>query len=202
LLQTTPESVGNMSYHGKEWDSGYALEETIFGGRLRHRHLTRHGPFQVLLTGHSMISTGLNWAGLMTARLQMHKVILIIGESSHAEGKERWYTDDYISKQLARLKNGMHFLLWHQTYKRCDWTYVFVLGAGNWRGLNFSTSIKDTLSPDTIPVSFSKIQGKNAMVAAPLSATFDESPHEGESLHFDTDEHVAFVPGLCLTSNV
>ncbi len=32
------------------------------------------------------------------------------GESSSAEGTELWCTDAYVSKQLARLKSGMHCL--------------------------------------------------------------------------------------------
>ena len=65
-----------------------------------------------------------------------------------------------------------------------------------------STSRNDSLSPDTIPVSFSKVQGKTAMVSAQVSAAFDESPHEGKSPPLDTDEDVAFVPGLCIRANV
>ncbi len=48
-LLTTPLSVGSILDHGNaRGDSGYALEETIFGGRLRHRRPYQLGHFQVL----------------------------------------------------------------------------------------------------------------------------------------------------------
>jgi hypothetical protein len=44
----TPESVGYMMFHGRECgESGNTLEEVLFGGRLRHRHLVRGPPFVV-----------------------------------------------------------------------------------------------------------------------------------------------------------
>ena len=45
--QNTPENVGSTMENGlRRGDSGHALEEIIFGGRLRHRHLIKKGPFQ------------------------------------------------------------------------------------------------------------------------------------------------------------
>ena len=44
----TPESVGSMMFGGRpRGDSGYALEEELLGGRLRHRYLVKHGLFVV-----------------------------------------------------------------------------------------------------------------------------------------------------------
>jgi hypothetical protein len=44
----TPESVGSMLFRGRPCgDSGYALEEVLLGGRLRHRHLVNRSPFVV-----------------------------------------------------------------------------------------------------------------------------------------------------------
>ena len=44
----TPENVGSMMFRGKaSGDSGYALEEVLLGGRLRHRHLVKGGLFFV-----------------------------------------------------------------------------------------------------------------------------------------------------------
>jgi hypothetical protein len=47
-LLHTPESVGSMNVGGvARGDSGYALEEKLLGGRLRHRHLSKGGRFEV-----------------------------------------------------------------------------------------------------------------------------------------------------------
>ena len=44
----TPESVGSMLFRGRPCgDSGYALEEELLGGRLKHRHLVSQPPFFV-----------------------------------------------------------------------------------------------------------------------------------------------------------
>jgi hypothetical protein len=44
----TPESIGSMMFGGRpRRDSGYALEEALLGGRLRHRHLVNHSLFVV-----------------------------------------------------------------------------------------------------------------------------------------------------------
>jgi hypothetical protein len=37
---------------------------------------------------------------------QAQKIILILGESAHSEGAERWYTDRYVADQLQRLEEG------------------------------------------------------------------------------------------------
>jgi len=45
--QNTPENVGSTMENGqRRGDSGHALEEMLFGGRLKHRHLKNKGPFQ------------------------------------------------------------------------------------------------------------------------------------------------------------
>jgi hypothetical protein len=44
----TPESVGSMMFRGRPCgDSGYALEEVLLGGRLRHWHVVNQPPFVV-----------------------------------------------------------------------------------------------------------------------------------------------------------
>ena len=45
--QNTPENVSSSMIDGRpRGDSGHALEDLIFGGRLRHRHLIKRGLFQ------------------------------------------------------------------------------------------------------------------------------------------------------------
>ncbi len=47
-LRHIPEGVGSMKVGGvARGDSGYALEEKLLGGRLRHRHLFQGGLFDV-----------------------------------------------------------------------------------------------------------------------------------------------------------
>ena len=36
--------------------------------------------------------------------MQMHQVIIKIGETADKEGNEMWYTDAYVEKQLDRLE--------------------------------------------------------------------------------------------------
>jgi hypothetical protein len=49
--KTTPENIGTMIRNGKRCgDSGYALEEVLLGGRLRHRHMKGEVLFQVMMT--------------------------------------------------------------------------------------------------------------------------------------------------------
>jgi len=48
IEKTTPESIGTIVRNGKFCgDSGYALEELLLGGRLRHRHIKGGAVFQV-----------------------------------------------------------------------------------------------------------------------------------------------------------
>ena len=48
ILRHTPERIGNVKVGDiARGDSGYALEELLLGGRLRHRHLYRGAHFDV-----------------------------------------------------------------------------------------------------------------------------------------------------------
>ncbi len=50
IEKTTPQSVGTMVRNGKLCgDSGYAFEEVLLGGRLRHRHMKGGVLFQVMI---------------------------------------------------------------------------------------------------------------------------------------------------------
>ena len=99
-LKNTPPEVGNTGYRGNErGDSGHALEEIIFGGRIKHRRLDGKSSFHVRTDSRQPL--------LRVSEkpcMQMHQVIIKIGETADKEGNEMWYTDAYVEKQLDRLE--------------------------------------------------------------------------------------------------
>ena len=103
----TPEDARNRTIGG---DSGYALEEKLLGGRLRHRHLVNKGTFSVsflvLLCFNPTFTTPLPLFNTFSC-FQIQQIILMIGETSIPDsGEERWYKQQYVSKQLKRLEKG------------------------------------------------------------------------------------------------
>ena len=107
----TPESVRNRTIGGKSrGDSGYALEEKLLGGRLRHRHLVNKGTFSVsfylLLCSNPTFTTALHPFNTFSCS-QIQQIILMIEETLIPDsGEERWYKQQYVSKQLKRLEKG------------------------------------------------------------------------------------------------
>jgi len=103
-LRHTPGRIGSVTVGGiARGDSGYALEELLLGGRLRHRHLYRGAHFDVSAQARlrmHLLSIFLSFL------VQIRKVILMTDETATKVGKERWYTDAYVTKQLQRLESG------------------------------------------------------------------------------------------------
>ena len=110
----TPERVGSMLVDGvPRGDSGYRLEEVLLGGRLRHRTLERRADLMVHSTVFGVLllpflNLNLSSRHLLTVlwHTQIDKAVLVVGESAQNAGKELWYSAEYVSKQLHRLKNG------------------------------------------------------------------------------------------------
>jgi hypothetical protein len=42
----------------------------------------------------------------------MCEIILLTGETADDAGKERWYSDEYVAKQIKRLQNGECCIVW------------------------------------------------------------------------------------------
>ena len=91
-----------MSVNGDvKGDSGYALEEVLFGGRLRHRRSKNAHFFQAIET---WLHSAIQYVTSFLSRGQVDRVILI--EYEPVTRKERWLSDTYVHLLVAHLKSG------------------------------------------------------------------------------------------------
>ncbi len=81
-------------------DSGYAMEEVLLGGRLRHRHTTGGKRFQVETHG-----TVLALCGVTLIFVQLVTLVLIEGEPSTNQ-TEMWLSDKYVQEMINNLQAG------------------------------------------------------------------------------------------------
>jgi hypothetical protein len=120
--KTTPESVGTMVRNGKRCgDSGYAMEEELLGGRIRHRHSTGGKRFQV-----EAHSTVLALCGVKFIFVQVERLILIEGEPS-TNPTEMWLSDEYVEEMLTNLKAGLSPFLGAQGRSSCHCLHMLAL---------------------------------------------------------------------------
>jgi hypothetical protein len=82
-------------------DSGYALEEVLLGGRIRHRHNSSGKKFQV-----ESHRTDLALCGVTCFSVQVETLILIEGEPS-SNKTEMWLSDEYVQKMITNLQGGL-----------------------------------------------------------------------------------------------
>ena len=115
----------------------------------------------------------------------------MVGESAQNAGKELWYSAEYVSKQLDRLKHGScAFCLLSRCFSR-GLTY---LSAGRWLEMHVNASSEG----DTIKPPCSKIVGIRHFKNSRL---FPDVAHEGVDLlavDQDSSEGILFVPGGCI----
>ena len=122
----TPESVGSMMFGGRpRGDSGYAFEEEMLGGRLKHRHLVKHGLFvvsclfllllEIILDYYASQLIGTEACSRPDPHfadvVQVQQLILMVGETSAEQGKELWYEHRSVTEQLERLRRGQCCML-------------------------------------------------------------------------------------------
>jgi hypothetical protein len=101
IEKITPEIFGTMSRNGLLCgDSGYAMEEMLLGGRLRHRHIQGRDLFQVMVN----VSV-LALCQSTPVFLQVETLILVVNEPVK-EQSEMWLSDEYVEKLIGLLESG------------------------------------------------------------------------------------------------
>ena len=196
-LRHTPERIGSVKVGGiARGDSGYALEELLLGGRLRHRHLHRGAHFDVSAQ----------------ARLRMHLLSLNFSEFPCADSKS--YSHD--GRNRSKIGQGalVYGCICHKAAPTARKRYVHAITvlnlnasrvsqglmmlplAGNWSDMHYSRSDK----ADTTGVVRSKVPFNDS--CSVKLAQFMLRGHEGEAGPGDPDDpdvgYALFVPGACL----
>ena len=113
----------------------------------------------------------------------MRQIEFVAGETWKCKGKERWYTDEYVAKQINRLQNGERCIFWFAFIKiyaaQLDFSAVISQRiAGPWSELHWTKSWKkDVINSDHSRMSKDPTSFKSAGV----TAVFPDQPHEGGS---------------------
>ena len=134
--RTTPPHIGSCTFEGRDiGDSGFALEEIIFGGRLGHVE-PGSTPFEVhaLNSARAVSVSDINMllpsqmSGL-TADVQV--------EDRPAKSRRVRLSDEYVSKLLDGLKHGRcaALLISHRAFR-----LIRFLAEGNWRDLHLDNA--------------------------------------------------------------
>ncbi len=75
------------------------MEETLLGGRLRHRHVQGAEFFQVIINVRVLALCPLTFV-----LLQLETLILVVNESG--QPRETWLSDEYVEKLIGLLQTG------------------------------------------------------------------------------------------------
>jgi ABC-type maltose transport system permease subunit len=104
IEKTTPEKIGTMLRNGVLCGNfGYAMEEMLLGGRLRHRHVQNMELFQVMKLNEWYVNV-FALCQLIPVFLQAETLILVVNEPS--KPTEKWLSDAYVQKMNRLLNEG------------------------------------------------------------------------------------------------